>query len=73
MVAKIADIDGVEEGEHINGVAPYFGNPKVHALVYRVADNKCGAKAADMCHATNMINAWQEISVAGSYAYTKID
>lgn len=57
--AKIIDIEGVKEGENIQGTPPYFGNPKVTAMFFNEHTNK-------------FINLGK-LPCAGTYKYKMID
>ena len=71
VIAKIISIEGVEEGEDINGNAPYFGNPKVNAEFYKVFDNE-EDYAFRLCNDYNLIDV-KELSCPGTYAYVMVE
>ena len=60
-IAKVISIEGVKEGEDINGIAPYFNNPKVVAEYYKEFQR-------ESCHTGNLDNV-SELSCAGNYTY----
>lgn len=71
IIAKVVNIEGVDEGNPINGISPYFGNPKVYAEFYKVLDNEDDA-ALNLCHYGNLIDV-KELSCPGTYAYNFVN
>lgn len=71
VIAKIIGIDGVNEGDSINGKPPYYGNPKVYAELYKVDDNESDI-AERLCHSGCFIEE-TELSCPGTYAYEMVD
>jgi len=62
VIAKIINIDGVIEGEEINGKEPYYKNPKVFAEFYKQTKK-------ENCNLENLINV-SEVSCPGTGAYS---
>ena len=71
VIAKVVNIEGVNEGNLINGISPYFGNPKVYAEFYKVIDNE-DDDIIYQCHKGNLIDI-KELSCPGTYAYKMIE
>lgn len=67
VIAKIIEIEGVEEGKPIPGKFPYFKNQTVIASFYKV-DNTEDDAAAVLCMFGKNIGV-DKISCPGSYAY----
>lgn len=61
-IARVVSIEGVTEGQEINGKKPYHGNPKVFAEFYKEEDK-------NNCHAGNLDNI-SEVSCPGNYSYS---
>ena len=64
VIAKVISIEGVNEGENIQGKPPYFDNPKVYALYYRVDPWTKEIK--------NFIDK-KQLSCPGSFGYFKVN
>ena len=61
-IAKVISIEGVNEGEEIQGKKPYFNNQKVMAEFYK-------ENIKSKCHNSNLDNI-SEISSPGNYSYS---
>jgi len=68
-VAKIIQIEGVNEGKKILGKSPYFNNPKVFAEFYRVDPDDENIK--EKCNAQTFLNI-NEVLCPGNYSYYKL-
>lgn len=71
FVAEVVTIEGVTEGNPIQGKSPYFNNPKVFAKIYKVEGAAYLLKPIESCTAETF-HELTELSSPGTYAYRRL-